>query len=235
MRFTTSNTLSNRGGLLALLLGLAVPLGVSAAGGPARAQSSDAGPAPDNEAHTTTATDPNAEAEPTANSGFPKTLTPQQRLPENLQGWLRERNRRHPALAERPHPAPANLAPQMAEAPSEESPTVEGYKRRLLSFDEHGVTVLSNRHAAVPAPEPPRQPIAATAAIAVTATVPAPHTEEDLDSEPPSYTETRSLRAQQKVKAPAPDPGLGWPAFAVPIAAIGLGLIWLRRRRQPHQ
>ena len=242
MRFTTSNTPGNLapwrrgggGGVIALLLGLGVSLGVTAVVGPARAQSSDAGPAPDNEAHTT-ATDPNAGTEPTANSGFPKTLSPQQRLPENLQGWMRERNRRHPALVERPHPPPPNLAPQMAEAPSEESPTVEGYKRRLLSFDEHGVTVLSNRHAAVPAPEPPREPIAATAAIAVAATVPAPHEEEDSESEPPSYTETHSLRAQQKVKAPLPDPGLGWPAFAVPIAAIGLGLIWLRRRRQTNQ
>lgn len=245
MRFTASNlrspprsnTLSNRSGVRAVLLGIAAWLGVSGVVvsgmvGPARAQSSDAGPPPDNEAHTTAATEPNAAAEPTTNSGFPKTLSPQQSLPENLQGWLRERNRRHPALAERPRTPAPNLAPQVAAEPSEESQTVEGYKRRLRSFDEHGVTVLSNRHATVPAPEPPRQPVPA---IAVAAAVPAPRAEEDSEPEPPSYTETRSLRAKQKAKAPLPDQDLGWPAFAVPIAAIGLGLIWLRRRRQANQ
>ena len=98
MSFTTSNTR----GVLTLLLGLAW----SALVGPARAQSSDAGPAPDNEARTTAA-DPSAAAEAAANnSGFPKTLSPQQRLPENLQGWLRERNRRHPSIAERPQAPP---------------------------------------------------------------------------------------------------------------------------------
>jgi hypothetical protein len=240
MRFTASNPrsnpLSNSRGVRAVLLGMALS-GVVASGlvGPASAQSSDAGPPPDNEAHTTAATEANPATEPTTNSGFPKTLTPQQRLPENLQGWLRERNRRHPALAERPRTPAPNLAPQVAAEPSQESQTVDGYKRRLRSFDEHGVTVLSNRHATVPAPEPPRQPVAATAAIAVAAAVPAPRAEEDAEPEPPSYTETRSLRAKPKAKAPLPDQDLGWPAFAVPIAAIGLGLIWLRRRRQANQ
>lgn len=235
-----SNLTSNTRVVLALLLGLALP-GVA---GPARAQSSDAGPAPDNAAHTTAATDPNAEAagqagaapsaaEPAPNSGFPKTLSPQQRLPENLQGWLRERNRRHPAIAERPPAVPANLAPQLPENPAERQQAVEGYKRRLRSFDEGGVTVLSNRHAVR---EPAPEPVAATAAVAVSATVPAPRVEDDPDPEAAQMTETRSLlRAKQKAKAALPDRDLGWPAFAVPIAAIGLGLIWLRRRRQAGQ
>lgn len=207
---------------------------VSYLAAPALAQSSDAGAAPEPvEAHTAAATDPNAETAPAqpaaapsaANNGFPKALSPQQRLPENLQGWLR--SRRHPAVAERPPSAPSTLAPQITAANEEQA--IEGYKRRLRSFDEGGVTVLSNRHA--PAPAPAR--VAATAAVAVAATVPAPRLEEEPEPEAPSVTETRSLRAKQlKAKAPLPDQGLSWPRFAVPIAAIGLGLIWLRRRRQ---
>jgi len=235
---STRLTSSNKPLLLALVLGLAL----SGVARPVGAQSSDAGAAPDSEAaHTTAATDPNAEAAATPpaaeaapnNSGFPKALSPQQRLPENLQGWLRERNRRHPAVAERPPTAPLNVAPPAA--PSEEQ-AVAGYKRRLRSFDEHGVTVLSNRHAvpAIPEPTPEATPeaVAATAAIAVAAAVPAPRVEEDPEPESSRVTETRSLRAKQKAKASLPEPGLGWPAYAVPIAAIGLALIWLRRRRQ---
>ena len=224
--------------VLALLLGLAL----SGVAQPARAQSSDAGPAPNTEAHPTAVTEPGAEAtaqagaapaDPAAsNSGFPKTLSPQQRLPENLQGWLRERNRRHPAIAERP-PAPSQLAPRLAASPMEEQ-AVEGYKRRLRSFDEGGVTVLSNRHAVLESPEPAAErvaePVAAAAAIAVAATVPAPRVEDE--PEPASLTETRSLHGQRKAKAPLPDQGVGWPAFAVSVAAVGLGWIWLRRRRQ---
>ena len=233
-RFTSSN----KPLVLAFVFGLAL----SGVARPVRAQSSDAGAAPDNEAtHTTAATDPNAEAAAQAagtppaaeaasnNGGFPKTLSPQQRLPENLQGWLRERNRRHPAVAERPPTPPLNLAPQAA--PNDEQ-AVDGYKRRLRSFDEHGVTVLSNRHAVLNTPEPAPEPVAATAAVAVAATVPAPRLEEDPEPDSPRVTETRSLRAKQKANASRPEPGLGWPAYAVPIAAIGLALIWLRRRRQ---
>ena len=117
-----------------------------------------------------------------------------------------------------------------------EEQAVEGYKRRLRSFDEHGVTVLSNRHAAEPPPERAPAPVAATAAIAVAATVPAPRLEDEPEAEEaPRRTETHSLRAQQTAKAALPDQGLGWPAFAVPVAAIGLALIWLRRRRQTDQ
>jgi hypothetical protein len=231
-----SNTASNTPVVLALLLGLAVP-GVAAS---ARAQSSDAGPSPDSTGHTTAATDPNAEAAAQApsaaepapnNSGFPKTLSPQQRLPENLQGWMRERNRRQPAIVQRPLAVPDNLAPQLPESSAEQQQAADRAKRRLRSFDEHGVTVLSNRHAPAPAPEP----VAATAAVAVAAAVPAPRVEDDPDPEVPPMTETRSLRAKQKAQAPLSDGGLGWPAFAVPIAAIGLGLLWLRRRRQTEQ
>ena len=161
--------------VLALLLGLAL----SGVAQPARAQSSDAGPAPNTEAHPTAVTEPGAEAtaqagaapaDPAAsNSGFPKTLSPQQRLPENLQGWLRERNRRHPAIAERP-PAPSQLAPRLAASPMEEQ-AVEGYKRRLRSFDEGGVTVLSNRHAVLESPEPAAERVAEPVAAAASASV----------------------------------------------------------------
>jgi hypothetical protein len=142
---------------------------------------------------------------------------------ENLQGWLRERNRKPPALAERP----ALVPPPALPAPESEIPerAVDGYKRRLQSFDEGGVTVLSNRHAA----PPPLARVQAAAAVAV----PAPRPERgDQDREESSLTETRSLRAKQpKARRLPSEHGLGWPVFAVPVAAISLALLWLRKRR----
>ena len=159
-----------------------------------------------------------------APADFPKALTPQQRAPENLQGWLRERNRRRPALAERPPPVPP--APLALPAPERDVPesAAAGYKRRLLSFDEGGVTVLSNRHA-----PPPLARVQAAAAIAVPAPTPTPSEQDGEDS---SLTETRSLRAKQpKARRMPSEHGLGWPLFAVPVAAISLTLLWLRKRR----
>jgi len=78
--------------------------------------------------------DPSAEPAPSAGSepgggasGFPKALTPQQSLPENLQGWLRERNRRHPALMARPPLAAAPSASAEVEPPAAREAAVEGY------------------------------------------------------------------------------------------------------------
>jgi MYXO-CTERM domain-containing protein len=175
--------------------------------------------------------DPSVEpAPPAANEpgvapgGFPKTLTPEQASPDNLQGWLRERNRRRPALVARPPLPPAPSLRAVAEpAPAQES-ALEGYRRRLRSFDEHGVTVLSNRHA-----EPALARVSAAAALAVPAPVSAA-VEPEPDRQ--SVTETRSLRANQpRPRRVVSEPGLDWPVFAVPVAAIGLALIWLRRRR----
>jgi hypothetical protein len=199
----------------------------------ARAQTGDAGPgAPSLEPadpHATPApvNGPNAEAaqpagtEPGATgTGFPKALTPRQTLPENLQGWLRERNRRHPAMMARP---PVPPTPSGAAEPPVE-PDIEGYRRRLRSFDEHGVTVLSNRHTE---PAPPLARIQAAPAVAA----PVPGVSEP-EPEVPSFTETRSLRATRaKPRQVVSDPGLGWPVFAVPVAAISLALLWLRKRR----
>jgi len=173
--------------------------------------------------------DPSAEPAPSAGSepgggasGFPKALTPQQSLPENLQGWLRERNRRHPALMARPPLAAAPSASAEVEPPAAREAAVEGYKRRLRSFDEGGVTVLSNRHAQ---PAPPLARVQAAAAVAV------PRAAEP-EPDPTSFSETRSLRVNPpKSRRVVSDQGLGWPVFALPVAAISLALIWLRKRR----
>jgi len=230
-----------------------LPLGLARAQTDAGANPPPAEPDPqtvdvvarDPAAHDPAARDPNASApsaEPpptaegapatggpgAATGGFPKALTPQQSSPENLQGWLRERNRRHPGLAERaPFVAPPGLAPAVPgrDANATER-AVEGYRRRLQSFDEGGVTVLSNRHAlqAPPlarvqgtqaAPVPPPQPVVV-----------------EPDREESSVTETRSLRTNQlKARGLPSEHGLGWAVFAVPVAAISLTLLWLRKRR----
>jgi hypothetical protein len=172
-----------------------------------------------------------APTEPSAApADFPKALTPQQRAPENLQGWLRERNRRHPALAERPAlVAPATPAPDLP-APEASAPerAIDGYKRRLQSFDEGGVTVLSNRHAP---PPPPLARVRSAAAAPVRAPV---TVVSEQEPEVSSRTEIRSLRTNQLQARRMPsEQGLGWPVFAVPVAAIGLTLLWLRKRRMP--
>jgi len=159
---------------------------------------------------------------------FPKALTPQQRLPENLQGWLRERNGRR-AVSERPPLAPPLTRAPAPSAPEANAPdvSIDGYKRRLQSFNEGGVTVLSNRHAV---PPPPAQ---VRAAEAVVAKAPVPVVAEQ-EPEEPTLTETRSLRTNQ-LKAPRmpSEQSLSWTVFAVPVAAISLTLLWLRRRRTP--
>ena len=160
-----------------------------------------------------------------APAGFPKALTPQQRLPENLQGWMRERMRGHSAIAEKP-PVPAPAPFQAAPAADTAEPAFEGYKRRLHSFDERGVTVLSNRRALPPAPVAPVQSTAAVVVPTPEPVVVEPYAEES------SVTETRSLRTNQlKARHLPSEQGLSWPVFAVPVAAISLTLLWLRKRR----
>src|SRR5262245_30819192 len=109
---------------------LAAALLAAALASPAAAHAQDAGAsAPAHEA-----------ADPAAAPALPeklKTLSAQQRLPENLQGWMRERNRLHSAFVERSAAAPEPSAPS---SPVEEEnvrrkASAEEYKRRLQSFD----------------------------------------------------------------------------------------------------
>jgi hypothetical protein len=165
-----------------------------------------------------------------------KTLSPSQRLPENLQGWMRERQRRNPALVER-RPV-SGSEPSTLPRLTQEETNVEGLKRRLRSFSEGGVTVLSNRHEAVGPVAPQVTRAAAEAAVARPAPVPAPgaqpadapEPEESADDAP--SVETRSLRAQPATpSAPAEDASPQWPAWLAVCAGLGLVVVWLRKRR----
>ncbi|MEO8184742.1 MAG: hypothetical protein ABI895_38525 [Deltaproteobacteria bacterium] len=181
---------------------------------------------PDPHAAVPAEPDPSGPAPGAGPAEFPKALTPQQRMPENLQGWLRERNGRR-AVSERPP-----LAPPLTRAPAQSAPeanapdvSIDGYKRRLHSFNEGGVTVLSNRHA-VP---PPLARVRAAEAVVVPTPVPMVAEQEP---EEPTLTETRSLRTDQLKASRLPsEQSLSWTVFAVPVAAISLTLLWLRKRR----
>jgi hypothetical protein len=207
---------------------------------PAQAQNGDAGsiePAepPASEAHAAGADE--AAAEPPVPPGVPpglKSLSPSQRLPENLQGWMRERQRRNPALIER-STAPAQLQPALAQQQSNDDPVVDVLKRRLRSFDEGGVTVLSNRRDRTEPVAPALTRVAAAAAVsppvALTRVVAEPAPEEPF--EPATETasvETRRLRALPSRSA-AQDATPRWPAWLAVCAALGLTVVWLRKRR----
>lgn len=180
--------------------------------------------APSAEAESPAPSEPRASGAPnTASSGFPKTLTPQQRLPENLQGWMRERTRGHSGLAERPALPAEPFRPVPAADATE--PAYDGYKRRLHSFNEDGVTVLSNRRA------PPSLPLARVEGAAAVVVPAARPVLGEPDLEESTVTARHSLRTNQLNAHLPSDHGLGWPVFAVPVAAISLTLLWLRRRR----
>jgi hypothetical protein len=207
---------------------------------PVQAQSGDAGstepaepPASEAQAtpHATGADE--AAAEQPVPPGL-KSLSPSQRLPENLQGWMRERQRRNPALIERSARS-AQLQPALAQQQSSDDPEVDVLKRRLRSFDEGGVTVLSNRRDRTGPVAPALTRVAATAAVsrpaALSRAVAEPAPEEPF--EPAIETasvETRSLRALPSRSA-AQDSTPRWPAWLAVCAALGLGVVWLRKRR----
>ena len=163
-----------------------------------------------------------------------KALTPSQRLPENLQGWMRERQRRNPALMERHAAAPAE--PTFARPQRSDDPAVEVLKRRLQSFDEGGVTVLSNRHARTEPVAPALTRVASAAAVSPpadgTGPVAAAAPEEPFEpaTDRATSVETRSLRAQPSRSA-TEDATPQWPIWLAVCAALGLTVLWLRRRR----
>lgn len=163
---------------------------------------------------------------------FPKTLLRQQRLPENLQGWMRDRRPARDstagASAEKlvPNPAPH---PPPAPPPEPEPSRGDEPHRPLRSFEQNGITVLSNRGTenTPPAPAP---------ALAAVRIAPAPPTRSrtpgETEVDPPEITETRSLRALDaaRVSRPTERESYTWPLIAVATGGLGLAALWLLRR-----
>jgi hypothetical protein len=150
-------------------------------------------------------------------------------LPENLQGWMRERRARDsgagvsvekPAPSTVPRPAPlAEPEPARSDEPH----------RPLRSFEQNGMTILSNRVVERPSPVP----APALAAVRVAPPPPVrsrPPGETEVD--PPEITETRSLRALDaaRVTRPTERESYTWPLIAVFTGGLGLAALWLRRR-----
>jgi hypothetical protein len=162
-----------------------------------------------------------------------KTLSPEQRLPENLRGWLRERRPRVSAGAEAKAPPIEIPAPSPAEAPEE--PRAGEPRRPLRSFERGGITVLSNRELArentppAPAPRPSPQPVAHPPSPALEA-----QDSDDTPVDPPEITETHSLRAFDAAAAArhaSESSSPLWAALAALTGGIGLAALWLRRRK----
>jgi hypothetical protein len=150
-------------------------------------------------------------------------------LPENLQGWMRER-RAHDAAGgvsvEKPVPS---AVPRPAPLAEPEPARSDEPHRPLRSFEQNGMTVLSNRGTERPSPAP--GPV--LAAVRVAPTPPGrsrPPGETEVD--PPEITETRSLRALDaaRVSRPTERESYTWPLIAVATGGLGLAALWLRRR-----
>jgi hypothetical protein len=167
-------------------------------------------------------------AEPEAAATAPKTPRETQRLPENVQSWLHDRGAHRPARIARS--ASSTTTAVVPPGAVEDSRAVRS--RRMRSFDEAGITVLSNRVSEAPAPlarvEPSR-----VAAPAPPPPRPEPaEIEPELEPEPSHVTETRSLRAGMGRAAPRRtlDDGFGWATLAAGGSALGLAALWFRRR-----
>jgi hypothetical protein len=161
-----------------------------------------------------------------------KTLSPEQCLPENLRGWLRERHPRVFARGEAKAPLIDVPAPSPAAPPEE--PRAGEPRRPLRSFEHGGVTVLSNRELArentppAPAPHPSPQPVAQPPSPALEA-----QDSDDTPADPPEITETHSLRAFDAATARHASETSSplWAALAALTGGIGLAALWLRRRK----
>jgi len=212
---------------------------------PARAQSgADAGasapeqaapPAPPAVAEAN-ATEPEA-SDPGKGAGFvPKTLRDGQRLPDNLQSWLHERGGSRPTRIARHAASASALAAHEQPHPGSDESARAVRSRRMRSFDEAGITVLSNRLSQSPAS------LARVTPARIAEPAPRPRrpepteVEPELEPEPSEVTETRSLRAK---RAPARhstfDDGFGWASLAAGGSALGLAALWFRRRGRPQR
>ena len=168
----------------------------------------------------------------------PKTLRDGQRFPDNLQGWLHERGASRPTrIARNAASASALAAHELPPAGVDESARAVR-SRRMRSFDEAGITVLSNRLSQNPAA------LARVASARVAEPAPRPRRPEpaeiapeaEQEQEPRQVTQTRSLRAARSpVQRGTFDDGFGWASLAAGGSALGLAALWFRRRGRPQR
>jgi hypothetical protein len=180
------------------------------------------------------APEPEAPLPGTTSPSAPKTLREGQRLPENLQSWLHDRVASRPPRIVRSTGSTTTAAvasPEREPDPVEDSRAVRS--RRMRSFDEAGITVLSNR-ASQDSPSLARVEPTRVAAPAPLLPPPEPtEIEPDPEEEPSRVTETRSLRAgvaRASVPRRSFDDGFGWATLAAGGSALGLAALWFRRR-----
>jgi hypothetical protein len=159
-------------------------------------------------------------------------------LSENLQNWLHDRGTGRPPRIARNAAAAAPAQPEREPGAFDESAGAIR-SRRMRSFDEAGITVISNRlsqspdaltrvapaRVAGPAPRPPRpEPTEVEPELEREA-------ERELDREPRRVTQTRSLRAARFAGPKhAFEDGFGWATLAAGGSALGLAALWFRRR-----
>jgi len=182
------------------------------------------------------APEPDAPLPGTTSRSAPKTLREGQRLPENMQTWLHDRVASRPPRLVR---SAGSANPAAVASPEREPDPVEDARavrsRRMRSFDEAGITVLSNRASK----DPPRLARVEPQRVAEPAPfLPRPEPTEiepDPEEEPSRVTETRSLRAgiaRTSVPRSSFDDGFGWATLAAGGSALGLAALWFRRRRR---